>query len=98
VAGSAEPVKALAPGESARISSVRTNPTTSASSTRWTVREGTQAAEPNKPPYKPELASKVQPAVRQAQFNDRRFTASRSACHAWGAQPGRATPGLVVLL
>jgi len=74
-AGSAEPVKALAPGESAR------HPLPGADEPHDTAhlrRDGPcakerQAAEPNKPPYKPELASKVQLLSDKRQFNDPSF-------------------------
>jgi hypothetical protein len=67
-AGTAEPVKALAPGESTRILfPVRTGPDDKRIFDEMDrAAKERQAAEPNKPPYKPELTKKVQQLDRKS--------------------------------
>ena len=100
-AGSAEGVKALAPGESARILfPVRTNPDDKRIFDEMDrAAKERQAAEPNKPPYKPELASKVQLLSDKRQFNDPSFYCKPLGVPRMGP-PSQVvqTPGLVVLL
>ncbi len=100
-AGSAEAVKALAPGESARILfPVRTNPDDKRIFDEMDrAAKERQAAEPNKPPYKPELASKVQLLSDKRQFNDPSFYCKPLGVPRMGP-PSQVvqTPGLVVLL
>ena len=74
-AGGAEPVKAIAPGESTRILfPVRTGPDDKRIFDEMDrAAKERQAAEPNKPPYKPELAEKVQLLSDKRQFNDPAF-------------------------
>src|SRR5262245_43476762 len=73
--GAAEPVKALAPGESTRILfPVRTGPDDKRIFDEMDrAAKERQAAEPNKPPYKPELIEKVQLLSDKRQFNDPSF-------------------------
>ena len=98
---SAEPVKALAPGESTRILfPVRTNPDDKRIFDEMDrAAKERQAAEPNKPPYKPELASKVQLLSDKRQFNDPSFYCKPLGVPRMGP-PSQVvqTPGLVVLL
>jgi hypothetical protein len=100
-AGSAEPVKPLAPGESTRILfPVRTNPDDKRIFDEMDrAAKERQAAEPNKPPYKPELASKVQMLSDKRQFNDPSFYCKPLGVPRIGP-PSQVvqTPGLVVLL
>ena len=99
--GAAEPVKALAPGESTRILfPVRTNPEDKRIFDEMDLAaKERQAAEPNKPPYKPELASKVQLLSDKRQFNDPSFYCKPLGVPRMGP-PSQVvqTPGLVVLL
>jgi len=100
-AAGAEPVKALAPGQSTRIFfPVRTGPDDKRIFDEMDrAAKERQAAEPNKPPYKPELASKVQMLSDKRQFNDPSFYCKPLGVPRMGP-PSQVvqTPGLVVLL
>ena len=100
-AGSAEPVKTLAPGESTRILfPVRTGPDDKRIFDEMDrAAKERQAAEPNKPPYKPELMEKVQLLSDKRQFNDPSFYCKPLGVPRMGP-PSQIvqTPGLVVLL
>ena len=99
--GAAEPVKALAPGESTRILfPVRTGPDDKRIFDEMDrAAKERQAAEPNKPPYKPELMEKVQLLSDKRQFNDPSFYCKPLGVPRMGP-PSQIvqTPGLVVLL
>jgi hypothetical protein len=99
--GAAEAVKALAPGESTRILfPVRTNPDDKRIFDEMDrAAKERQAAEPNKPPYKPELVEKVQFLSDKRQFNDPAFYCKPLGVPRMGP-PSQIvhTPGLVVLL
>ena len=100
-AGREEAVKALAPGQSTRILfPVRTNPDDKRIFDEMDrAAKERQAAEPNKPPYKPELAGKVQLLSDKRQFNDPAFYCKPLGVPRLGP-PSQIvqTPGLVVLL
>jgi len=100
-AGSAEPVKTLAPGESTRILfPVRTGPDDKRIFDEMDrAAKERQAAEPNKPPYKSELMEKVQLLSDKRQFNDPSFYCKPLGVPRMGP-PSQVvqTPGLVVLL
>jgi hypothetical protein len=99
--GAAEAVKALAPGESTRILfPVRTGPDDKRIFDEMDrAAKERQAAEPNKPPYKPELIEKVQLLSDKRQFNDPSFYCKPLGVPRMGP-PSQIvqTPGLVVLL
>ena len=99
--GAAEAVKALAPGESTRILfPVRTGPDDKRIFDEMDrAAKERQAAEPNKPPYKPELTEKVQLLSDKRQFNDPSFYCKPLGVPRMGP-PSQIvqTPGLVVLL
>ena len=99
--GAAEPVKALAAGESTRILfPVRTGPDDKRIFDEMDrAAKERQAAEPNKPPYKPELMEKVQLLSDKRQFNDPVFYCKPLGVPRMGP-PSQIvqTPGLVVLL
>ena len=99
--GAAEAVKALAPGESTRILfPVRTGPDDKRIFDEMDrAAKERQAAEPNKPPYKPELMEKVQLLSDKRQFNDPSFYCKPLGVPRMGP-PSQIvqTPGLVVLL
>jgi hypothetical protein len=99
--GAAEPVKALAAGESTRILfPVRTGPDDKRIFDEMDrAAKERQAAEPNKPPYKPELMEKVQLLSDKRQFNDPSFYCKPLGVPRMGP-PSQIvqTPGLVVLL
>jgi len=73
--GAAETVKAIDPGQSTRILfPVRTGPDDKRIFDEMDrAAKERQAAEPNKPPYKPELLDKVQLLSDKRQFNDPSF-------------------------
>ena len=100
-AGREEAVKALAPGQSTRILfPVRTNPDDKRIFDEMDrAAKERQAAEPNKPPYKPELAGKVQLLSDKRQFNDPAFYCKPLGVPRLGP-PSQIvqTPGLDVLL
>jgi len=100
-AGTPEPVKALAPGESTRILfPVRTNPDDKRIFDEMDrAAKERQAAEPNKPPYKSELMEKVQLLSDKRQFNDPSFYCKPLGVPRMGP-PSQVvqSPGLVVLL
>lgn len=100
-AGSTEPVKALAPGESTRILfPVRTGPDDKRIFDEMDrAAKERQAAEPNKPPYKPELMEKVQLLSDKRQFNDPSFYCKPLGVPRMGS-PSQVvqTAGLVALL
>jgi hypothetical protein len=100
-AGAAETVKPLAPGESTRILfPVRTNPDDKRIFDEMDrAAKERQAAEPNKPPYKPELLDKVQLLSDKRQFNDPSFYCKPLGVPRMGP-PSQVvqTPALVVLL
>ena len=100
-AGSAEPVKAIAPGQSTRILfPVRTGPDDKRIFDEMDrAAKERQAAEPNKPPYKAELAEKVQLLSDKRQFNDPAFYCKPLGVPRMGP-PSQIvqTPTLVVLL
>ena len=100
-AGGAEPVKAVAPGESVRILfPVRTSPDDKRIFDEMDrAAKERQAAEPNKPPYKPELASRVQLLSDKRQFNDPSFYCKPLGVPRMGP-PSQVvqTSGLAVLL
>ena len=100
-AGREEPVKALAPGQSTRILfPVRTGPDDKRIFDEMDrAAKERQAAEPNKPPYKPELAEKVQLLSDKRQFNDPAFYCKPLGVPRMGP-PSQIvqTPNLVVLL
>ena len=99
--GAADTVKALEPGESTRILfPVRTGPDDKRIFDEMDrAAKERQAAEPNKPPYKPELMEKVQLLSDKRQFNDPSFYCKPLGVPRMGP-PGQVvqTPGLVVLL
>jgi len=99
--GAAESVKALAAGESTRILfPVRTGPDDKRIFDEMDrAAKERQAAEPNKPPYKPELMEKVQLLSDKRQFNDPSFYCKPLGVPRMGP-PSQIvqTPGLVVLL
>ena len=99
--GAAEPVKALAPGESTRILfPVRTGPDDKRIFDEMDrAAKERQAAEPNKPPYKPELMEKVQLLSDKRQFNDPSFYCKPLGVPRMGP-PSQIvqTAGLIVLL
>jgi len=99
--GATETVKALAPGESTRILfPVRTGPDDKRIFDEMDrAAKERQAAEPNKPPYKPELLEKVQLLSDKRQFNDPSFYCKPLGVPRMGP-PSQIvqTPGLVVLL
>jgi len=99
--GAAETVKALSPGESTRILfPVRTGPDDKRIFDEMDrAAKERQAAEPNKPPYKPELMEKVQLLSDKRQFNDPAFYCKPLGVPRIGP-PSQIvqTPGLVVLL
>jgi hypothetical protein len=100
-AGAAEPVKALAPGESTRILfPVRTGPDDKRIFDEMDrAAKERQAAEPNKPPYKAELMEKVQYLSDKRQFNDPSFYCKPLGVPRMGP-PSQVvqSPGLIVLL
>jgi len=99
--GAPETVKALAPGESTRILfPVRTGPEDKRIFDEMDrAAKERQAAEPNKPPYKPELMEKVQLLSDKRQFNDPSFYCKPLGVPRMGP-PSQIvqTPGLIVLL
>jgi hypothetical protein len=99
--GAAETVKTLAPGESTRILfPVRTGPDDKRIFDEMDrAAKERQAAEPNKPPYKPELMERVQFLSDKRQFNDPVFYCKPLGVPRMGP-PNQIvqTPGLVVLL
>ena len=99
--GGGEAVRTAAPGESVRILfPVRTSPDDKRVFDEMDkAAKERQAAEPNKPPYKPELMSKVQMLSDKRQFNDPSFYCKPLGVPRVGA-PSQIvqTPGLVVLL
>ena len=99
--GRGEPVKAAAPGAPVRILfPVRTSPDDKRIFDEMDrAAKERQAAEPNKPPYKPELMSKVQLLSDKRQFNDPSFYCKPLGVPRMGA-PSQIVqaPGLVILL